>query len=1081
MTTETNLPNILAVEESQSKLDTPLNIRIPWNLQTLLVIIIIAVTIVSRFYDLGTRVMSHDEVNHVIPAYDFYQGLGYRYDPLSHGPLQYHLITLSYFLFGDNDFTSRIPAAVFSVATVVIALIAFRRYLGRVGALAAGVMFLISPYMLFYGRYQRNEAFIVVWGMLTIYAILRYLEKGETWVLFFFTAINAFHFIDKATSYIFAAQQLIFLAVYFFDRLTRKEWSSIKLRHTFILAVAGMTILLAGASGYYLALKPESIPLIVLLAVLGILGLTAGIAAGVTVVKGIGWAGVRSERSFDLLMLLGTLILPLLGALPVKLAGFNPLDYATPGIIRSAIVIGILTLIALGLGVWWGKKQWLLHMALFYSIFAVFYSTFFTNPQGVATGFMGALGYWMEQQAVNRGGQPAYYYALIQIPLYEYLPAIGMLIAVVVARYKRLWQAAPLQPFVQPFAPGSEVDSEEHPVPTLALILFWFLSSLLAFSYAGEKMPWLTIHITMPMILAAAWAVGWLYQWGGRIEFQAWRWRQILRVVTLAVLSILAVLTMRTTIRANFVNYDYPLEYLVYAHAADGPKILLDEIEEISQRTTGGLEIVVAYDNNVRYPYWWYMRHYPNRIDFATEPSRDLQRAAVIVVGEENYGKIASVVRDNYIQFDFMRMWWPNQDYWSLKWTSIESEYNAEAGQDAPQMSIGEYLVRAWGHISPFFTDAQVRSAIWQIWFNRDYTEYAKLKNSNAFTLENWNTASRMRAYVRKDVASLVWGFQTTNTEVSVSDPYEAVKADLTPDLVIGQSGSGNGQFQAPRTIAMASDGSFYVADSRNNRIQHLSASGEFINSWGSFGDAAQGDANAPGGTFNEPWGVAVAPNGNVYVMDTWNYRIQKFNAEGKFLSMWGSNGFAESPFAFYGPRGVAVDTHGNVFVVDTGNKRVVVFDEQDNYVTQFGTAGMESGQLDEPVGIALDGQGRVYITDTWNSRIQVFSPDATGLVYTSVNSWEVSAWFGQSLENKPFIAVDKNQNVFISDPEGCRVVKFSSTGTPLKTWGECGFAQNQFSMPVGLAVDKLGGLWVSDAGENNRLLHFPASVMTTP
>ena len=1070
MTSETNPPIVLPIEENQNKLDLPLKKWIPWNIESLLVIIIIAVTLVSRFYDLGARVMSHDEVNHVIPSYDFYQGLGYNYDPLSHGPLQFHLIALSYFMFGDSDFSSRIPVAVFSVATVVIALLAFRRYLGKVGALAAGFMFMISPYMLYYGRYQRNEAFIVVWGMLTIYAILRYLEKGETWVLFLFTAINAFHFIDKATSYIFAAQQLIFLAAYFFDRLTRREWSSIKLRQTFILAVLGMIILLASAGGLYLALKPESITLIGLLALLGILGLAAGVSAGVTVVKGIGWAGIRSERTFDLLMLLGTLILPLLAALPVKLAGFNPLDYTTPAIIRAAIVIGILSLIAVGLGIWWGKKHWFLHAALFYSIFVLFYSTFFTSPQRIAVGFMGALGYWMEQQGVNRGGQPFYYYALFQIPLYEFLPAVGMLIALVVAWWKRLWQALPSQPFIS----ANAIEPDAQPVPTLALIIFWSLSSLLAFSYAGEKMPWLTIHIAMPMILAAGWAVGWLFQRGDRFEIRTWDWRQSMRMGILVILSILAVLTIRTTIRANYINYDYPLEYLVYAHAADGPKILLTEIENISQRTTGGLDIVVAYDNNVRYPYWWYMRHYPNRIDFATEPSRDLQRAAVIVVSEENYGKIASVVRDNYIQFDFMRMWWPNQDYWSLKWDSIASERNVEVGLDASPMSISEYLVRAWSHISPVFTDANVRSAIWQIWFNRDYTEYAVLKNSSAFTLQNWNTASRMRAYIRKDVASLVWGFQTSNTEVAVSDPYEAIKQQVNPDLVIGQTGSGPAQFQAPRSIALAADGSIYVADSRNNRIQHLTITGDEINSWGSFADVAMGEA--PGGTFNEPWGVAVAPNGNVYVMDTWNYRIQKFNANGEFLSMWGTNGFAESPFAFYGPRGVAVDADGKVFVVDTGNKRVVVFDASDNYITQFGVAGMENGQFDEPVGIALDEQGQVYITDTWNSRIQVFSPDASGQIYTAINSWEVSAWYGQSLENKPFIVVDKNKNVLISDPEGCRVIEFTNTGSPLKTWGDCGFAQNQFSMPVGLAADKSGGLWVSDAGENNRLLHFPAS-----
>ena len=60
---------------------------------------------------LGERVMSHDEVNHVWPSYDFFKGKGYAHNPVTHGPFQFHVVALSYFLFGDNDFPSRIPAA----------------------------------------------------------------------------------------------------------------------------------------------------------------------------------------------------------------------------------------------------------------------------------------------------------------------------------------------------------------------------------------------------------------------------------------------------------------------------------------------------------------------------------------------------------------------------------------------------------------------------------------------------------------------------------------------------------------------------------------------------------------------------------------------------------------------------------------------------------------------------------------------------------------------------------------------------------------------------------------------------------
>ena len=186
--------------------------------------LLIVLAIVSRLADLGARTMSHDEINHVVPAYDYFQGRTYNYDPVTHGPFQFHMMALSYFLFGDSDFTSRLPHALFGIFSIAFTLIFFRRYLGRAGAIAAGIFLLASPYMLFYGRYARNEIFIVVWGLLTIYTILRYLEEGDFSILYLFTAVNALHFTDKATSYIFAALELFFLGAYLFYRVTRTRW-----------------------------------------------------------------------------------------------------------------------------------------------------------------------------------------------------------------------------------------------------------------------------------------------------------------------------------------------------------------------------------------------------------------------------------------------------------------------------------------------------------------------------------------------------------------------------------------------------------------------------------------------------------------------------------------------------------------------------------------------------------------------------------------------------------------------------------------------------------------------------------------
>jgi DNA-binding beta-propeller fold protein YncE len=219
---------------------------------------------------------------------------------------------------------------------------------------------------------------------------------------------------------------------------------------------------------------------------------------------------------------------------------------------------------------------------------------------------------------------------------------------------------------------------------------------------------------------------------------------------------------------------------------------------------------------------------------------------------------------------------------------------------------------------------------------------------------------------------------------------------------------------------------SILSSNSGNNRIQHLSPDGKVLQVWGTFADISKGDA--PGGTFNEPWGVAVGPDGSVYVADTWNYRIQKFSADGKFLSMWG-HGPADTPDAFYGPRGIVVDTQGHVIVADTGNKRILIFDANGTFLAQFGSQGLEAGQFDEPVDVALDSSGNIYVTDTWNQRIQVFSPDPTGLVFTLLAQWPIDGWYSQSLDNKPFITVDAQADSFVTDPEGCRVIEFSPEG----------------------------------------------------
>ncbi len=1123
----------------------------------LIVSLILITAILSRFIMLGARVMSHDETNHVVPAYTYYQGGGYRYDPISHGPLQFHLIALSYTLFGDSDFSARIPDAVFGIAVIVFAIFGFKRYLGKLGGLIAGFLFTISPYISFYSRYTRNEIYIVFWGMALIWGVLRYLELGRKRTLIFITIITALHFTDKATSYIFTAEMLIFLAVIFAARILTKPWKRDPLKVLFLVVIA--VTLVAGLAAFGISYKAlsnateaegdpgvmlNSLPLNtrIMIGSLGLVLIIGLVISAVLLVKGIGWHGIRDERSFDLLIMQGTIVLPLLAALPMDILGFNPLDYSTNGIITAILFVVPLFVIALLIGIWWNWKVWAVNIGIFWGIFIVFYTSLFTQGAGFPMGLMGALGYWMAQQGVTRGTQPLYYYALVQIPFYEFLPAFGTILAAFLgfshAIKSSMKRTAPDQDLqiAEPAPsedPGLIVDSsdsgelnppsrivnnegEERKPPVLALLLYWSVMSLFAFSFAGERMPWLTTHITMPMILASGWSFGKLvesFQWesfkryrgwlvllvgflftlttaqtigtllGATPPFQGndlaqlevtstfllagvgmiastvglffllrgWKFKQVAKLGLMVFVVILAVITIRTAYRANFILYDTAEEFLVYAHAAPDPKIVLAQVEEISFRLTGGKDIVVAYDNDLLYPYWWYFRDYPNKRWYANNPTRDLRDAPIILVGSDNYGKIEPVVANNYVEFDYTRLWWPSQAYFNLTFK------------------------RAWNAL----TDPQMRAALWQLWFNRNYQPYAELTNTTTLTLENWEPSSSFRMYIRKDVVSEIWeyGASPVTLEETV-DPYEAGTIVLDADKLV----YGNDQFKldSPRDIAFAPDGTLYVADSRNNRILHLDQEGNLLQSWGEYG-ASDYNTNvmAPAGAFNEPWGVAVAPDGSVYVADTWNNRIQKFTADGQFITMWGQFGAAESLYHFWGPRGVAVDSQGRVFVTDTGNKRVVIFDSEGNDLASFGGAGMGVGQFDEPVGIDVDDQGRVYIADTWNMRIQVMIPDGDSLTYPTNIEWDINAWYGDSLDNKPFLTVDLRYHTYVADPIMGRVLEFNPQGLFLRAWGSYGSGPSEIGIVGGLAVDPEGRIWVSDA-LNNRLMRFTLPALSS-
>jgi DNA-binding beta-propeller fold protein YncE len=647
----------------------------------------------------------------------------------------------------------------------------------------------------------------------------------------------------------------------------------------------------------------------------------------------------------------------------------------------------------------------------------------------------------------------------------------------------------------------------------VAFLIYWAIEVLFIYSWAGEKMPWLTVHLTLPFIFLAAWTldralrgVDWGGAWsrGGAVfglllplagvavitllsvrPFQGvslfdlrdtGQWLGSLlvaalliyalvrygrrlgrglagRVALVALVLILSLLTLRFAWLVSFINYDYVSEYLFYAHGAPDVTLGMEQIEDLSRRTVGDRQIKVAYDNESTWPFEWYFREYPNRAFYADSPSRDQLDAPIVIVGGANESKVKPFLGDRYQRFDYRLVWWPIEAY---KEQSPRKLWHTYLRPDLSGVSDETTQAALWDEVR------EKRAELWNILF---YRRHATPHNE-------WPYVHRYYMYIRQDVLNELWDYQTGPVaQVALVAPYAEGQREIRAARAFGNAGTGSGQFTAPRAAGVGPDELLYVADSGNNRVQVLDADGSFVRAWGS--------AGVEPGQFQEPWGIAVSADGRVYVADTWNHRVQVFDLAGAYLTEWG--GFVDTgggadgePGLFWGPRDIALDAEGRVYVSDTGNKRVQVFTPEGEFVAQWGGGGVIPGRFEEPTGVAIGPGGDVYVADTWNRRVQRFSSD-----FEPVAEWPIEGWESESVVNKPYLRVDSGGRVYVGDPEGYRLLVFDEEGEYLMSFGQYGFDTASFALPLGMAFDAEDNLYVVDS-DNSRVLKFEAEALRT-
>jgi uncharacterized protein (TIGR03663 family) len=638
-------------------------------------------------------------------------------------------------------------------------------------------------------------------------------------------------------------------------------------------------------------------------------------------------------------------------------------------------------------------------LSIFVVITVLTYSTFFTNPYGIwdtqhsilspdRKDILGGLTYWKAQHSVARGGQPWFYYLLV-LPLYEQLAVVFGIAGVVYAAVRRSF--------------------------TSTLLVWWALVSLGMYSWAGEKMPWLSIHITLPFILLAGLFLGAAFE----------SRKRMLWLASLPVFLVLLFLEIHSTFMLNYVDAANPTEMLIYVQTSQDVPTVVAEVNGLANKTGQGKNLPIGLDNTDvgGWPFIWYLRDYKNVSETSAfgSPACNGQLCSALMMLEPQYDANSAFLLKHYVVQKYRWNWWFPEDY--KQWFPDHAT------------ALGQNLQGKNSAVQALPTGAEL-SSLWNWMIYRQ-----------PFGLRG---ARQMYFLVRRDLVPGQRQFSSTTPSTQGTAP--TVQEPTLQASVRTSFGSapGNSGVRGPRGLAVGAHGDIYVADPLGHRVVHYSSTGSYLGSWGKAG-------GGPGqfSLRDSPQGLAVGPDGNVYVVDTWNQRIEVFSPSGKFLRQWGGGPIGSGVGQYYGPRGIAVSDSGRVYIADTGNKRIQVYTTHGRYITSWGTAGTAPGQFQEPSSLAVAKDGTVYVSDFWNQRMQAFTSSGTYL-----RAWKVLEWTFGSYD-EPYVSLNAaGTRVFATQPQQQRVAEFTTSGRLLGVFGS-----SSLTTPVGVAALPNGLVAVSDSG----------------
>ena len=598
--------------------------RLEWQTWVFLAIVVVALG--TRLWDLGGRTLHYDEILHAHYSWRFAEGLGYSHNPLTHGPLLFHIAAGSFWLFGSNDVTARLVPALFGTALVGLPWL-LRKQLGIYGVLATASLLALSPSILYFGRFIRNDIYMAVWLLLLVAIVCRHLERPRTRLLVAWVVVWALAYSTKESAFLLAGIFGLFLFIVSAPAL----WNWVRGR----------------------ARLSDVPPAGQLLIVLGTLSLPL-------------WAPFVSliQEPLGIVLVNPDALSHRVESGEIVRAAVETGAPAGSSLYIAAYIVGVFAVLSVLIGLLWDRRRWPLLAAVFGGIWLLLFTTVFTNWQGFFTGLWGSAGYWIAQQDVTRADQPWYYY-IVGLSTYEFLVILPGVIGGVCL-----------------LAKGAAFDR---------LIVAWAVLTFVMFSYAAERMPWLLVGLTVPFAVVAGRAVGMLIEsalrtrlslvtllggvgaaffapvlllriirsddlltdiwlWlavvgllatAGAVVWTADRlrtrglperppfvWREVCRKLfarrgplfsgaALGVLTILVVFTAFVAGRAAYFysGFERPTELLVYSQSGQETSYAAECIERVARDSGIGredLRLLTGESDNFAWQWRWYLRDYPN-------------------------------------------------------------------------------------------------------------------------------------------------------------------------------------------------------------------------------------------------------------------------------------------------------------------------------------------------------------------------------------------------------------------------------------------------------------------------------------